>query len=258
MDENETMYIVDRSNHRVMKWKKGALSGQVVAGIAGIGSNSSQLHYPVDVVVDTDGTIYVADTYNHRIQKYLRDAYRGETILSINNPSGVALDDEGTLYVSSFNGGSLFKRNKGENNWQSVGNNVTSLQYITVDRNLSVVGVNEANKRVIIKYKDNQTLHYIADGAKEVFFNPMFEPYSAILDQSGVIYIVEQSNHRVTRWVPNAPTGTIIIGGGAAGSSPNRLNNPSDLTFDHEGNLYIVDTNNNRVQKFAIDKSSCQ
>jgi len=135
---------------------------------------------------------------------------------------------------------------------------VTNLQYLTVDRNLSVVGINTANKRVIIKYKDNITLYYIADGAKEFFFNPMFEPYFAILDQSGVIYIVEKSNHRVTRWVPNAPTGTIVIGGGAAASSPNGLNNHSDLTFDHEGNLYIVDTNNNRVQKFAIDKSSCQ
>ena len=258
MDENETMYIADKGNDRVMKWKKGAISGEVVAGTAGMGSNSSQLYNPFDVVVDTDGTIYVADTDNNRIQKYLRGAYRGETILSITSPSGVALDGEGTLYVSSFNGGSLLKRNKEENNWQSIGNNVTNLQYLTVDRNLSVVGVKTDYKRVIIKYKDNATLYYIADRDKEVFFNPMFAPYSAILDQSDVIYVVEQSNHRVTRWVSNATTGTIIIGGGAAASSPSGLNNPSDLTFDHEGNLYIVDTSNHRVQKFAIDKSSCQ
>jgi len=112
MDENETMYIVDRGNHRVMKWKKGALSGEVVAGIAGRGGNSSQLYNPVDVVVDTDGTMYVADANNDRIQKYLQGAYRGETILTINSPSGVALDGEGILYVSSSRGGSLLKRNK--------------------------------------------------------------------------------------------------------------------------------------------------
>ncbi|CAF4960057.1 unnamed protein product, partial [Rotaria sp. Silwood1] len=32
VDDDQTIYVADQSNHRIVEWKRGATSGQVVAG----------------------------------------------------------------------------------------------------------------------------------------------------------------------------------------------------------------------------------
>ena len=51
------------SNHRVMKWMKGAKEGIVVAGGQGQGNSLTQLSYPQGVIVDHLGNVYVADSW---------------------------------------------------------------------------------------------------------------------------------------------------------------------------------------------------
>ncbi|CAF1192952.1 unnamed protein product [Adineta ricciae] len=72
-DEQETVYIADTNNHRVMRWLKGATSGTLIAGGNGEGSSSDQLNYPSDVFLDREGNLYVTDTLNNRVQKFLVD-----------------------------------------------------------------------------------------------------------------------------------------------------------------------------------------
>src|ERR1700676_5021632 len=48
VDDDQTVYVADRSNHRIVKWKSGATSGQVVAGGNQQGSEAHQLSYPRD------------------------------------------------------------------------------------------------------------------------------------------------------------------------------------------------------------------
>ena len=43
-----------RSNHRIVEWKWGATSGQVVAGGNGEGSGNHQLSNPQDVIIDKE------------------------------------------------------------------------------------------------------------------------------------------------------------------------------------------------------------
>ncbi|CAF4047362.1 unnamed protein product, partial [Rotaria sp. Silwood1] len=48
VDDDQTIYVVDRANHRIVEWKRGATSGQVVAGGNGQGSGDHQLNNPRD------------------------------------------------------------------------------------------------------------------------------------------------------------------------------------------------------------------
>ena len=43
IDREETVYVSDQGNHRVMKWVKGAKEGIVVAGGQGQGNSLKQL-----------------------------------------------------------------------------------------------------------------------------------------------------------------------------------------------------------------------
>ncbi|CAF1139026.1 unnamed protein product [Rotaria sordida] len=56
-------------------------SGITVAGTTAVSDCSPQrLNQPSGVIVDSDGTIYVSDQYNHRIQKWIRGATNGITV----------------------------------------------------------------------------------------------------------------------------------------------------------------------------------
>ncbi|CAF4327381.1 unnamed protein product, partial [Rotaria sordida] len=82
LDSNNTLYIADTGNNRVLQWVIGATSGTVVAGQANTasGATANQLNGPQGVVVDTSSNIYVADTNNNRVQSWPTLAVQGTTI----------------------------------------------------------------------------------------------------------------------------------------------------------------------------------
>ncbi|CAF1326257.1 unnamed protein product [Adineta steineri] len=106
VDEDQSVYVSDTGNHRVMKWSKGAKEGTIMAGGNGEGGNLNQLSYPRGVIVDHLGQIYVADFGNDRVMRWCEGNDGGEIIVGGNGkedhsnyPRGLSFDDEGNLYV---------------------------------------------------------------------------------------------------------------------------------------------------------------
>ncbi|CAF1445310.1 unnamed protein product [Adineta steineri] len=110
VDEDHSLYISDKDNHRVMKWEKDAKEGIVVAGGNGKGENLNQSSTPQGVIVDHLGQIYVADFGNHRVMRWCEEIEEGEVVVGgngegnqsnqLNGPTGICFDDEGNLYVA--------------------------------------------------------------------------------------------------------------------------------------------------------------
>ena len=110
VDDEQSIYVSDVQNHRVMKWAKGAKEGIIVAGGNGYGDKLNQFFYPSGLFVGAQGEIYIADKYNHRIMRWKKGEKEGEIIVGGNgkgnqtnqleNPSALLLDPEGNLYVS--------------------------------------------------------------------------------------------------------------------------------------------------------------
>ncbi|CAF1458586.1 unnamed protein product [Adineta steineri] len=110
VDEDQSVYVSDRENHRVMKWKKDAKEGTIVAGGNGRGAYLNQLSEPAGVAVDDLGHIYVADCNNHRIMRWCEAKEEGEIVIGENvegtksnqldRPRDLSFDDEGNLYVA--------------------------------------------------------------------------------------------------------------------------------------------------------------
>ncbi|CAF1293556.1 unnamed protein product, partial [Didymodactylos carnosus] len=55
-DDDQTNYIADASNHRIVEWKWGATSGQVVAGGNGQGNGTHQLSDTDEVISNIYGS----------------------------------------------------------------------------------------------------------------------------------------------------------------------------------------------------------
>ena len=111
IDREETVYVSDRDNNRVMKWLKGAKEGIIVAGGHGYGYGNSlkQLYNPMGLLVNEVGDIYVADCINHRIMCWPFGSEEGQLVVGGNGqgegsnqfryPTGLSFDVENNLYV---------------------------------------------------------------------------------------------------------------------------------------------------------------
>ncbi len=71
------------------------------------------------------------------------------------------------------------------------------------------------------------------------------------VSSSGDIYIVEETNHRVSRWSSPFVSGIVVAGGNGNGSQSNQLSYPQALFVDANQNIYVADANNHRVQKWS-------
>ncbi|CAF1614130.1 unnamed protein product [Rotaria magnacalcarata] len=113
VDRQQTVYVSDSGNKRVMKWTKGAEKGIVVAGYQCIKTDVPQLENPCGLFVDTLGALYVVDSYMNRVMRWPKGATQGTVIVNgyyangreykLNKPMGLSFDRHGNLYVVDRN-----------------------------------------------------------------------------------------------------------------------------------------------------------
>ncbi len=95
-------------------------------------------------------------------------------------------------------------------------------------------------------------------GSPGVAANQFSHPFDVVLDSSNALYITDEQNQRVQKWLTNASTGTTVAGSSNAttGSTLDYLNYPSVLLIDSSGNLYVADAGNHRVAYWPNGASS--
>ncbi|CAF1308085.1 unnamed protein product [Rotaria sordida] len=260
VDDDQTIYIADFSNHRIVAWKCDETTGRIVAGGNGPGNRLDQLNGPYDVMIDKErDSIIICDYNNRRVVRWPRqNGSNGETIVSNVGCLGLTMDHDGFLYVSDRDKHAVRRYQIGENQGTVVagangqGNRLDQLsqpRYVFVDRDHSVYVLDDSNHRVMKWMKDAKQGIVVA-GTQDSSY-----PYGIVVDQSGTVYVAECLNHRITRWSQGATQGSVIVGGNGQGSQSNQFSSPIGLSFDREGNLYVSDNGNNRVQKFNIDQN---
>ena len=102
MEDDQTILIADHYNHRIVEWKCGATSGQVIAGGNGPGNRNDQLYSSSDIIVDKEtDTLIICDRYNRRLMQWLRrNGIIGTVIIDDISCFGLAMDDQRFLHVS--------------------------------------------------------------------------------------------------------------------------------------------------------------
>ena len=95
-NDDQTIFVADLGNHRIMQWKYGGASGQVVAGGNGRGNRTDQLNEPSGVTVNKAAdSLIICDSGNRRIVQWSRQkgTTSGETIIENIACESVAMDD---------------------------------------------------------------------------------------------------------------------------------------------------------------------
>ncbi|CAF1439390.1 unnamed protein product [Adineta steineri] len=260
IDKNRSIFIADRWNHRIVKWKYNAKKGQIVAGGSGNGNRMDQLSFPSDVIVNRQNhSIIIADFNNSRVIQWMNQTQQ----ILIDNIfcRGLAMDKHGFLYVSDWIQGEVRRWKMGEYNNEGIVvaggngqgdqlNQLNNPRSIFVDEDQSVYVSDWVNHRVMKWRKDAKEGKVVAGGnGYGGNLNQLYYPEGVIVDDLGQIYVADHGNDRVVRWYEGKGEGEIVIGGNGHG---NQLSGPTGLSFDDEENLYVADSWNNRIQKFEI------
>ncbi|CAF1506573.1 unnamed protein product [Adineta ricciae] len=112
---SNAVYVSDHNNHRVMKYVFGNLTGSIVAGGNGFGTNNTQLYRPAGLVFDssTNALIVVNFGATNIVQWKLGDSkwtivagdsngLNGNTSTLLDHPTGVTYDPIGNMYVADM------------------------------------------------------------------------------------------------------------------------------------------------------------
>ena len=264
-DDNQSIVIADRWNHRIVEWEFCASNGKVIAGGRGRGDRLDQLSYPTDVLIDKEtNSLFICDHANRRVVRWSRrqGTTQGEVIVDNVVCIGLAIDHQGFLYVSDNerdevrrytnegNSGTLVAGGNGRGNQL---NQLNFPSYFFVDEEQAVYVSDHVNHRVM-KWSRGANQGIIVAGGQGigVGLNQLYFPEALLVDTSGTIYVVDASNNRLMRWRNGEQQGTTIVGGNGVGSAPNQFQYPKALCFDSQHNLYVIDPQNNRVQRFDL------
>lgn len=195
------------------------------------GNASNQLDGPRGLYIDWSNTLYIADRWNNRIQKYLRDATFGETVAG--DPTGVS--GSGSSFLS-----------------EPVD--------LTVDLNNHIYVSDGANHRVQLWNQSSSTGITIAGitGSWGNASNQLYRPVGIYHDSvKNGLYIAERPNNRIMYYSIGVTTGTIAIGGNAAGLNDTQLNGPVGICFDEISNsILIANADANNVVRWTVGASN--
>ena len=275
--ENDTLYIVDRYNHRVVIIQPNSTTAAATVG-SGPGTASNQFNEPADVFV-TNTSIYVLDQLNYRVQKWPRNGTSGVTVAgilgSVGNAAssstfglsyGIYVDIFEYLYVVDQPNHRILRfppnSSSGTNGvvvagTGTAGNGSSQLNQpckVFVDSNL-IMYISDMYNHRIQKWTLGASSGVTAagSGTAGTTDRDFSYPGSVIVDNNGYMYISDESNNRIQRWASGGCSGECLVGCSRLnGSAPDRLSRPQAVAFDSQGALYVSDGNQNRVQKFAI------
>ena len=241
-DAAGNFYIADEENNRIRKVDTNGIittvAGNGEAGYSGDGgaATNASLYYPSSVAFDAFGNLYIADNNNNRIRRLATNGiittvagnvsagHSGDggaaTNASLTNPSGVAFDAFGNLYIADHGNRRIRK----------------------VD-----------TSGIITTVAGNGRPTYSGDGGAATNAS-LYNPSGVAFDVSGNLYIADYSNSRIRKVDTNGIITTVagksvngFSGDGGAATNAS-LNNPSSVAFDASGNLYIADQNNQCVR----------
>lgn len=262
-----------------------------IAG-GGVGDNgpaiSANLYFPHGTAIDSAGNIFIADYGNNRIRKVTAGTgiittvagngdYYGNlgddgpaTSAIIYNPTGVAVDSTGNLYIADLGNHRVRRLDAGTGVITSVAvaANLFSPTGVAVDISDNIYIADSGNNRILKVAAVSGTITTVAGNGTAAFSGDSGSPTSAslnnptgtVVDSAGNIYIADRGNNRIrmvsatTGFITTvAGTGTAAFSGDNGPATSAALSSPYGIAIDRDGNILIADQYNFRIRKLTVD-----
>lgn len=218
----------------------GSLSAQTITSLAGAGPDTGNalqrcLGWPYQVTLDASGNRFIATGPLHMVVKIdatgILSVVAGTgandsngdgglaTNASLRNPSGVALDAAGNVYIS--------------------------------DSQTHVIRKVTAGTGIISTYAGNGFPGYFGDPGPAT--SAQLNSPNHLAWVGGFLYIADSGNHRIRRIDTSTGAISLVAGNGTPAFADGPVlsasfNSPNGVAVNSSGNVYVADTSNNRVR----------
>ncbi|MFI2761136.1 serine/threonine protein kinase [Streptomyces echinatus] len=303
------IFVADHANHRIRRidgtGTLTTIAGDGLRGFAGDGGEAvrARLGFPSALALAPDGTVFVADEMNHRIRRIdpsgvidtvVGDGSRGDgegdgdggpaCRARLNSPCAVAVDAVGRLYVGEA-GIPRVRRIDGDGLISTVvaasgragGSGAADAGEAFLPAGLAVDG---AGRLYIADPEGRRVLLLGPDGELRVLAGPPDEaadataadwgaPRAVAFDGEGVLYVADQTGHRVWRLADGAVR--IVAGqpdpaaceATASVDTPDAvvhvaLRYPCGLAVDPVGRLLVADNSHHRIASVPLATAASQ
>ena len=237
----------------------------------------SQLNFPAGITIDKSGAIYIADGLNNRVRKISGGTistvagngtagFTGDnasaTSAELNNPTGVAVDSSGNIFIADSGNNVVRKVANGTittfagNNSAGAGYSGDSALATGAQLNNPVGVAADAAGNVYIADAGNNVIRQVYSGNIVTAAVGFTHPDGVAVDSSGSLYIADTVARRIVKlsggvYTTIAGNGVGGFGGDDGPGASAALNDPMGLAVDASGNVYIADTLNGRVRKLT-------
>jgi uncharacterized protein (TIGR03437 family) len=238
LDGKGGITIADTGDNQI----RSVPSTQIIANLYGNGArgdSTGELYFPRGLAYDSFGTLYIADQYNDRVVRLPgggalnvlagngEQGYGGDgnesNQASLNNPSGVAVDAAGNVYIAD------------------QGN--ARVRMINLNGTISTIA-------------GNGNPIYLGDNGPAK--SAQLDPYDVALDNAGNLLVADYINSRIRKINLTTNVITTVAGIGTPGHSGDnglatgaQLKFPTSMTVDSSGNLYIADNGNSVIRRVS-------
>ena len=254
-------------------------AGSGTAGYADGQGTAASFSNVRGLAFNSAGDMYVADYCNNRIRKITgglvstfagsgTEGYAGGqgTVATFANPSGVACDSAGNVYVTDMGTNYLRKITpSGLVSTLIVG--IYYAQDITCEPTSQTIYIAGYTGHLVARLITNNTAIQIIAGSgvsgysnaqgTDARFN---HPWSVVADSFQNLYVSDYGNHCIRKIDRDSNVtllaGTPQVSGFADGQGSNaKFNNPRNITRDSLGNLYVADGGNNCIRKIDVNSN---
>ena len=256
VDAAGDLFIADAANQRIRKVDPAGtittVAGKGTAAFGGDGgpATSAQLYNPAGVAVDAAGNLFIADTGNQRIRKVdpagtitsvAGNGHQGfggdggsATSAHLNNPSGLAVDASGNLFIADQDNNRI--------------------------RKIDLTGMITTVAGGACPEPPYCNPGFSGDGGPAASAQ-LYDPTGVAVDSEGNLFIADPWNGRVRKVDPTgtittiagngntAGDGTTSFGGDGGPAASAQLNGPTGVAADMAGDFFIADAGNQRIRK---------
>jgi sugar lactone lactonase YvrE len=319
------VFVADSGNYRILRFSStAALSSgsfpEAVIGQPNFTANSlnqggaagaNTLGFGYQITVDRNGRLWVADTENHRVLCFVAASFlannppadyvfgqpnfttvtAGTTVAKMNNPGGVAIGPDDSLWVADIDNhrvlrfGDISGKASGANannvlgqagfNTDTPATSATAMSApfsVSVDSSGRLWVADTSNRRVL--RFDNAAALANGSPANGVLGQVNFTnalvgtnsislagPYGVLAGPDGTVYVGDYSNGRIMGFrnaasKANGAAADFVLGQpdfntGLVGPTSALLAGPANVSLSPQGHLFVADYTDNRVVRFV-------
>jgi len=258
------LFVADRDNRRILRWSSvnkliDGSPAEVVFGqpdfvtrTANTGGLSAvSMNNPNSVYVDANGTLWVADRDNHRVLRFDNASTKttganadgvlgqpnftsntsGTTAALLSAPTSVFVDGNGRLWVADRDNNRVLRFDN------------------------AAAKPNGSNADGVLGQSDFLT------GSSGLTASTMDAPWGVYVDVTGILWVADRFNNRVTRFnnaasLANGSAANGVLGQtdfvtASSGFTQSNFDGPRGVFMDGLGRLYVGDEGNSRVIVFT-------